>query len=159
MSDSTEHAPSRIPWPPILYLCAIAASVALAYAVPLPWFGPPLSDLLFAIGWLLLVAGVAMEIFAVRTLRRANTTIMVNRSAEHLVTSGPYAFSRNPIYLGNTAIMFAIGMISGVVWFFIFGIVAAIATQKLAIEPEERHLALRFGKRYRDYQKKARRWF
>jgi protein-S-isoprenylcysteine O-methyltransferase Ste14 len=37
--------------------------------------------------------------------------------------------------------------------------VAALATQRLAIEGEERHLAHRFGKRYRDYQKRVRRWF
>ncbi|WP_163269599.1 methyltransferase family protein [Chelativorans alearense] len=158
MSDSAE-APSRIPWPPILYLIAVAVGAALSYAVPLPWLGPPLSDLLFAVGWLLVAATILMDIAAIRALRRANTTINPTKVADHLVTGGPYAFSRNPLYLGNTALMFAIGMIAGALWFFVFGILAAYVTQKLAIEPEERHLALRFGKRYRDYQKKVRRWF
>ena len=35
---------------------------------------------------------------------------------------------------------------------------AAYATQKLAIEREERHLQARFGKRYIDYAKRVRRW-
>lgn len=159
MSDPAEQAPNRVPWSPIVYLCAVAVSVVLGYTVPLPWFGPPLSDLLFAIGWLLAVAAVLMDVAAMRALWRAHTTINPTKAADHLVTDGPFAFSRNPLYLGNTALMFAIGMITGIVWFFVLGMVAAFATQKLAIVPEERHLALRFGKRYRDYQKKVRRWF
>ncbi|MCT8998376.1 methyltransferase family protein [Chelativorans intermedius] len=159
MSERTDDAPSRIPWPPILLACAIAAGVLLGYAVPLPWFGSPLADLLFALGWLVALAAVLMEISAVRALQRAGTTFMANRGAAHLVTGGPYTFSRNPIYLGNVALLFAIGMISGMAWFFLTGLALAFATQKLAVEPEERHLALRFGKRYRDYQKKVRRWF
>lgn len=159
MSDSLEHAPSRFPWPPVLYLAAIAISVLLNYAVPLPWLLPPLSDIVFAIGWLLVLAAAYLYIGAFRALQSSNTTIYPTKGADHLVTTGPFAISRNPIYLGNTVLMFAIGMISGIVWFFALGLAAAFATQKLAIEPEERHLELRFGKRFRDYRKKARRWF
>lgn len=159
MSGSPEQAPSRIAWPPILYLAAIAASIALHLLVPLPWFGSPLADLLFAAGWLLVLAAVLVAAAAIRTLQRTGTTLRVDRRAERLVTSGPYAFSRNPIYLGNTAVMIGIGFITGIVWFLILAVLAAFATRKLAIEPEERHLALRFGKIYRDYQKMVRRWF
>lgn len=158
MSEPLEQAPSRVPWPPILYLCGIAFSVLLNYLVPLPWFIPPLSDLLFAVGWLLVAATGYLFFTAFRTMQRANTTINPTKAADHLVTSGPFAFSRNPIYLADTILMFGIGMITGIAWLFLFGLVAAFATQKLAIEPEERHLAMRFGKRYRDYQRKVRRW-
>lgn len=159
MSESLKHAPSRVPWPPILYLAAVAISAALGSAVPLPWFGPPLADILFAIGWLLAVVGIYLIAGAIRALHGADTTTHPTKAAAHLVTSGPYAFSRNPIYLGYTTIMVAIGFILGAVWFLIMAVIAAVATQKLAVEPEEKHLAHRFGKRYRDYQKKVRRWF
>lgn len=159
MSDTAEHALSKVPWPPIVFACAVAASVILGYALPLPWLPSPLSDLLLALGWLLVAATVFMDFSALRSLRRAKTAINPTRPAEHLVTTGAYAFSRNPLYLGNTVLMIAVGFITGIVWFLVMGIVAAFLTQKLAIEPEERHLAARFGKRYRDYQKKARRWF
>ena len=43
-------------------------------------------------------------------------------------------------------------------WFLVLALVAAFLTQKLAIEPEERHLDVRFGKKYREYSKKVRRW-
>jgi protein-S-isoprenylcysteine O-methyltransferase Ste14 len=74
------------------------------------------------------------------------------------VSGGPFSFSRNPIYLANTMLTFGIGLIAGSVWFILLGLVAAFATQKLAIEREEKHLDARFGKKYRDYRKKVRRW-
>ena len=158
MSEPLSQAPSRIPWPPIIYLAAIAASVLLGYVAPSPWFGSPLSDILFAGGWLLVVATVFLWSSALRAMRQAHTTVLPTKPAEHLVTGGPFSFSRNPIYLGNTVMMFAIGMIAGLPWFFLLALIAAFLTQKLAIEPEERHLALRFGKKYRDYAKSVRRW-
>ncbi|MDP3898022.1 MAG: isoprenylcysteine carboxylmethyltransferase family protein, partial [Mesorhizobium sp.] len=97
-------------------------------------------------------------LYAMRTLARHRTTVMPHRGADHLVSEGPYAFTRNPIYLGNTMLMIGVGLASGILWFLLFAILAAMATQKLAIEREERHLELRFGKRYRDYRKKVRRW-
>jgi protein-S-isoprenylcysteine O-methyltransferase Ste14 len=55
-------------------------------------------------------------------------------------------------------LMIGIGLIAGIVWFILLAPVAAFVTQKLAIEREERHLEARFGKKYRDYTKKVRRW-
>ncbi|MBX3569486.1 MAG: isoprenylcysteine carboxylmethyltransferase family protein [Rhizobiaceae bacterium] len=149
---------SRIPWPPLLYLVAIAVAIVLTVVWPLPWIGEPLSDLLFAIGGLLAVAAVAIFIAALRTLTRARTTVLPTRPADHLVTSGPFAISRNPIYLADTVLVIAIGMIAGSVWFPILAIVAAIVTTRLAIMPEERLLAVQFGKKYRDYAARVRRW-
>jgi protein-S-isoprenylcysteine O-methyltransferase Ste14 len=150
--------PNRLPWPPIIYLAAIAASLLAHIFFPLPWIGAPLSDILFAAGWLAVIATVAIEYSAMRTLARAKTTIMPNRASEHLVTGGPFSFTRNPIYLGNTLLMIGIGLIAGTVWFLLFAVIAAFATQKLAIEREEKHLQARFGKRYHDYARRVRRW-
>ena len=153
-----QTSPNRIPWPPLIYIAAFAISIVLGVFVPLPWFSGPLSDILFAMGWLAIAAVVAIDVSAMRTLSRAKTTIMPHRGSDHLVTSGPFSFTRNPIYLANTLAMFGAGMITGIVWFFVFGLVAAFATQKLAIEREDQHLAARFGKKYLDYKKRVRRW-
>ena len=154
-----QHAPpSRLPWPPMIYLAAVAIAILLQWQWPLPWIGQPLSDLLFALGCLMAVGAVAIDIGAMRTMAKAHTTVLPMRAAEHLVTNGPFAISRNPIYLGNTTLMVAIGFIAGSLWFVFLAPVAAAFTTYLAIKPEERHLTERFGKRYRDYQKKVRRW-
>lgn len=150
--------PNRFPWPPVIYLAAIAVSIVLWVLFPLPWFGSPMSDILFAVGWIAIVAVVAIDVSAMRTLARAKTTIMPNKASSQLVTEGPFSFSRNPIYLANTLLMFGTAMITGILWFALFGVIAAFITQKLAIEREEKHLAARFGKRYFDYAKRVRRW-
>jgi protein-S-isoprenylcysteine O-methyltransferase Ste14 len=153
-----QNSPNRLPWPPIIYLAAIAISIALGLLFPLPWISAPLSDILFAAGWLLVAAMVALDFSAMRTMVRAKTTIRPDKASEHLVTTGAFSFTRNPIYLGNTLLMIGVGLITGIAWFLPLAIAAAFATQKLAIEREERHLEARFGKRYRDYAKRVRRW-
>lgn len=157
MSDAHDR-PNRFPWPPVIYLAAIGVSVALAILYPLPWIGSPMSDILFAVGCVMLAAVVAIDVSAMRTLAKAKTTLMPHRASEHLVTTGPYGFTRNPIYLANTMLVIGAGLVAGIVWFIPLALLAAFVTQKLAIEREERHLEARFGKRYRDYMKKVRRW-
>lgn len=151
-------APNKVPWPPILYLAAIAVAAVLGLLYPLPWITEPLSDLLFAAGWLAVAGVVAIYYSAMQTLKRAKTTIRPDRPSEHLVTSGAFSFTRNPIYFANTLLMIAIGLITANVWFLALALIAAFATQKLAIVPEEKHLQARFGKKYIDYAKKVRRW-
>jgi protein-S-isoprenylcysteine O-methyltransferase Ste14 len=150
--------PSNFPWPPLIYLAAIAVSIALWLLFPLPWLGSPLSDILFAVGCVMVVAVIGIDFSAMRTLARAKTTIRPDKASTHLVTTGAFSFSRNPIYLANTLIMLAAALVVGIAWFIPLALIAAFLTQKLAIEGEEKHLALRFGKKYQDYRKRVRRW-
>jgi protein-S-isoprenylcysteine O-methyltransferase Ste14 len=157
MNDVTAR-PNSLPWPPIIYLAAIAASVLLNVLYPLSWFGQPLSSILFVLGWLIIAAFVALNISAIRAMRRAGTTVRPDRGTDHLVTDGPFSFTRNPLYLAGTMLVMGIGLVSGVVWFLLLAILAAFTVQKLAIEREERHLQARFGETYLDYAGRVRRW-
>lgn len=155
---SIEAKSNVLPWPPVIYVGAAAVALILGWLVPLPWIGRPMSEILFAIGWLTVAAGLTLCVTAMRTMTRAKTTIMPNRQSAHLVTSGPFALSRNPIYLGFTLLMIGASLIAGLLWLLLLAPIAAFATQKLAIEREEAHLEARFGKKWRDYAKKIRRW-
>lgn len=150
--------PSRIPWPPLLYLSAILAAFYLGRNYPLPWLPTGIADGLFAVGVLMIIGGFAFDIYAIRTLIVHKTTIMPTSGATHLVTSGPFAVSRNPIYLGNTILTSGLGIALANPWFFIAAIAAALATNFLQIVPEEKHLERQFGKSWRTYTKKVRRW-
>ncbi|MDQ2633326.1 MAG: isoprenylcysteine carboxylmethyltransferase family protein [Pseudomonadota bacterium] len=147
-----------IPWPPLIYVVAIAASMVLHALYPLPWFGSPMSDILVAVGWLALLAMVALFFSAIRALRRAKTPVNPNAQPEHLVTEGPFGVTRNPLYLANTLLLIGVGLVTGITWFLPLALIAAFATRKVAIDKEERWLAEKFGKRYRDYAKRVRRW-
>jgi protein-S-isoprenylcysteine O-methyltransferase Ste14 len=142
----------------LIYLGALALGVVLHALVPLPWFGRPFADILVAVGVLGVGAGVLLDVLALRALSRGKTTILPHKGSAHLVTGGPFAVTRNPIYVGNTLFLLGIGLIFGMAWFVLLAPIAAFSTQKLAIEPEERHLEARFGKAFRDYRKRVRRW-
>lgn len=157
MSDISVR-PNSIPWPPLVYLAGIAVSIILGILYPPPWIGPPLADILFAASFLLFAGAVALYVAAIRTMTRGKTTVSPVHGSEHLVTTGPFSFTRNPIYLANTMLLVGGGMVAGNLWFFAFALICAFVTQELAIKREEKHLEARFGKRYRDYSKRVRRW-
>ena len=158
MNDVAER-PNSLPWPPIIFATAIVVSILLHVVYPLPWFGQPLSGLLAVLGALAIAAFVALNMWAIRTMRQAGTTVRPDRGTDHLVTDGPFAYSRNPLYVGGTLALLGIGLVSGVAWFVLFALLAAFAVQKLAIEREEKHREARFGETYRSYTGRVRRWF
>ena len=154
----TQPKTGRLPWPPLIYLAAITTAAVLGLFYPLPWISGLLAELLFAIGWLTLLAVAALWFTAFRAMFRARTTLNPNGVPEHLVTTGPFSVTRNPIYLANTLLLIGVGLIGGMAWFILLAIVASFATSKLAIQREEKVLSVKFGKKYRDYAKRVRRW-
>ncbi|MBZ9732392.1 isoprenylcysteine carboxylmethyltransferase family protein [Mesorhizobium sp. CA18] len=158
MTGITKPRHGIIPWPPVIYVVAIAASIVLGMLYPLPWIGDIFGDLMFGVGWVTLFGVAMLWITAIRAMMRAKTTFDPNAEPDHLVTSGPFGVTRNPMYLANTLLLIGVALITGIAWFLLFAFLAAFATQKLAIEKEEKILAEKFGKKYRDYAKRVRRW-
>ncbi len=154
-----DKRPNTFPWPPVIYATAILAGALFGYVLPTPWPSPPLSDFLFGIGFLIIAIALAIDFAAMRLMHRQKTTIMPNKAAEHLVSTGPFAVSRNPIYLANTMLTIGAGLMAGIIWFLPLAFIAAFVTQKLAIEREESHLSAKFGKNWSAYARKVRRWF
>jgi protein-S-isoprenylcysteine O-methyltransferase Ste14 len=150
--------PNRVPWPPLIYLGAVVAAVALYVALPLS-FPDGWKALLALIGVACLAAGVTLDIAAIRTLGASRTTVRPDRPARNLVTDGPYRLSRNPIYLGNTVALIGLALVFDVPWFLVTAPLAALAVQELAIRREERHLAELFPEAWEAYASRVRRWF
>ena len=150
--------PSHIPWPPIILVLLVLASLILGRIYPLPW--PGLDDQPARIaGWGLLAAGVLLVIWAVRTLSVNKTTIKPHHASDHLVTTGPFALRRNPIYLGDFLILLGISVLSTNLWFAVSSLAFIPLVTWLAILPEERHLQARFGEAWQSYAEKTRRLF
>lgn len=101
---------------------------------------------------------ILLYVLASREMVKRGTPIFPTKAAEHLVTGGPFAFSRNPIYLANVVLLIGWGLIAVNGWMVLAAFVCGFAEQKLAIEREEAHLEHKFGKAWRDYRKKVRRW-
>lgn len=157
-TNSIQQAPNRIPWPPILYGLAILGGYLLHRIEPAPWPGGMAAEWLFMAGWLMIGGALFIDFRTFLELRKHKTTIMPNKGADHLVTTGPFSFSRNPIYLSNTLLCFGLAMAFANPWFMLTGLAAAFATNHLAILREERHLEVKFGSHWRQYAKRVRRW-
>lgn len=107
---------------------------------------------------MVIAIGLGLDLWAMATMMRTRTNILPNRAAGRLVTQGPFAISRNPIYLGNTMLMFGIGLAFNVLWLLPLGICAAALVERLAIRREEAHLALMFGPEWVAYATTTARW-
>jgi protein-S-isoprenylcysteine O-methyltransferase Ste14 len=149
--------PGHIPWPPLLLAATLIGGWVLGQHVPLGWPGQddPAARI---VGLGFGVVGSALAAWAVMTLMRHRTTVMPHSTATALVTDGPYAWRRNPIYLGEVFMLFGVAELTKNVWFVILAFVFALLLTYLQILPEERHLASRFGDAWRDYAEKTRRW-
>jgi protein-S-isoprenylcysteine O-methyltransferase Ste14 len=153
-TDRTDR-PNKLPWPPLLLAFTAAAAILLGGAFPLPSFD--IVGLTF-LGVLIVALGFGLDGWAIVTMRGANTNIMPNRAADLLVTWGPFRFSRNPIYLGNTLLLIGIGIAGGNYWFVLGALVSALLVDRLAIRREEQHLAARFGEAWTNYAQSTPRW-
>ena len=106
-----------------------------------------------------IVLGVALAVWGVLTFRHHRTRVHPGQGhATTVVTTGPYRFTRNPMYLGMMLILVggAVRLGSLTPWFVlpIFG----IAISRLWIRREERWLSEAFGEAYEQYRSRIRRW-
>lgn len=157
MTDFAER-PNSLPWPPILFASAALVALGLQALLPIPWPGGPWAAVLAMAGLFLAAAGLALDLATMLAFRRHQTTVLPHRGATRLITDGPFRFSRNPIYVGNTLLVAGAGLVFGVAWLVPAALAGAYATQKLAIEREERHLELRFGETWAAYAARTPRW-
>jgi protein-S-isoprenylcysteine O-methyltransferase Ste14 len=147
--------PNTIPWPPIIYLGAALVGVLTQRFIPLPLIG---GEAVKVLGAVLAIAALTLDVATFATFLKHQTTIMPNQAATNLITTGPFAWSRNPIYVANTALVLGAGLYFGNLWLVGLAFVAAVITQKLAIEREEQHLAAKFGAAWDSYAAQVRRW-
>lgn len=145
------------PWPLAIIGIAVAAAVLLTRIQPMPIAFLPLSWAM-AIGFVVFGCGLALTLAAVRTLHDRETPILPTHGARHLVTCGPYRYTRNPMYIGNTLAVLGIGFMLGNVWFLVAGIAAVSLTHLIPVRREEQHLLALFGADYEMYCRNTRRW-
>lgn len=109
-------------------------------------------------GLLLLALGLACAGWGLLTFLRARTAIIPHNPASRLVTSGPYRFSRNPMYTGLTIAYLGLTLLLGSAWPLLFLPLVLAALVALVIRREEAYLLGAFGEEYRQYTRRVRRW-
>ncbi|MBL7192313.1 isoprenylcysteine carboxylmethyltransferase family protein [bacterium] len=109
------------------------------------------------LGILLIAAGESIRMFSVK-YARSITRIRSQKTGGHLITAGPFRFSRNPIYIGNGLIGAGLTMLSGIPAALpVFA--ALFLIQYIPIVYfEEAVLAREYGKEYHHYKNSVPRW-
>jgi protein-S-isoprenylcysteine O-methyltransferase Ste14 len=141
--------------PPLVYLCAIALGLAIHALWPVRLVPTSLGT---AGGVVLILAAVALFLSAVQSFRAAGTPVPGNRPTATIVRTGPYRFSRNPIYLAFSILQLGLAL-----WVNALGVLitlaAAMALMSFVVIPrEERYLEAKFPLQYLPYKTAVRRW-
>jgi protein-S-isoprenylcysteine O-methyltransferase Ste14 len=135
---------------PEAHVAGLVVGAALHAFVP-KQFTANLQPLWIA-GWTLIGAGILLGAWAVRTVRDIHI-----ESPSELVTTGPFAYSRNPMYVAWTALYVGITFVVNTVWLFVLLPVVLVVTH-VTVRREERSLESAFGDDYCDYKEDVRRY-
>ena len=141
--------------PPLWLLITILLMTGLDRWLPLAEVVPPGFRV---IGWLPIVAGIAVVLWCARLFRKAATPIRPGEKPRSLVTHGPFAHSRNPIYVSMFAGLLGVALLLGSLSSFA-GLPIFIAIIARGFVPmEEAALEQAFGEDFRAYCGRVRRW-
>ena len=109
-------------------------------------------------GVLLLTLGFLLRVWATFHFYRQSMRVVSLEPQTSLITSGPYRFSRNPLYLGaNVFCFFGAALLLGS-WTSLAITALHLPFMNLMIRREERQLEQKFGEEFREYKKRVRRW-
>ena len=89
---------------------------------------------------------------------KVRTTLDPHGSVSAVVTSGPYRFSRNPIYLGFVCTLIGLPLALGNIWGAVLSPVLMVSLYQLVIKHEEAYLEEKFKDVYTSYKSRVRRW-
>jgi protein-S-isoprenylcysteine O-methyltransferase Ste14 len=154
MTESADR-PGIVAPPPVLYLGALAAAFLLRWFWPLPFWG---REVAVWVGIALVLVGLAIGVWGRQTMVRAGTNVDPRRPATAVVTSGPFRFSRNPLYVGLTLIYLGITIALDTAWGFVLVVPLLVVMHQGVVRREERYLERKFGDGYRQYRAAVRRY-
>ena len=140
--------------PPLVYAGSIIAGGLLTWLWPLPFALPAAA----AAGAAMVLASTLLFLSSVRALRAAGTPVPGNQPTTNIVRTGPFRFSRNPIYLSFFLLQLGIALWIGSPWMLATLLPAAAVVARVVVRREERYLESSFGQQYASYRDSVRRW-
>ena len=143
-------APAFRIWPPValgvplltgLIITAVAGDPVTLPAAPARWVGFGLCALFAAWnGW------------ALQLMAAGRTALLPGGATRAILDRGPFAVSRNPLYLGMIALDAGIALLWPSIWALLFVPIGVALVLHGAIRPEEAYLGRKFGAEYDDYR-------
>ncbi len=120
----------------------------------LPPFGWPLW-----LGAVLMLVGFLLDLWVIyyqHTQGEGSPSPLV--PTQHLVQEGPFAYTRNAMYMGTLTIYTGLALVVGSVAMLLLVALGALLVHAYVVLVEERELEARFGDEYREYKRRVPRW-
>ena len=141
--------------PPLVYLISLVSGTVIHLAVPLRFLPVTLA---VPLGGSLVAVAIALFSYSVAKFRAAGTPVPARKPTTVIVRTGPYRFSRNPIYLAFSVFQLGIAIWVNSVWLLATLVGAVTLIHYVVIPREEQYLERKFGAQYLDYKASVRRW-
>jgi protein-S-isoprenylcysteine O-methyltransferase Ste14 len=112
-------------------------------------------------GWLggaVFVSALALFAWAITTITRAGSNVPTNMPTTSIVATGPYRFTRNPIYLGMMLGLVGLAIAFDSLWLLMTLVPFFLVIRYGVVAREEAYLERKFGEVYRRYRARVRRW-
>ena len=159
MAEGRPSGPNVWIPPPLLYALPFATGMLVQHFVPIRIVsGDGPARIIDLVGAAEIFIGASLGVWSVRTFRRLQTPVFPMHPASALADDGPYALTRNPMYLGLAVVYLGVALLSNALWPLLFLPEAIVLTHLFAIRREEAYLASEFGDAYAAYRARVRRW-
>lgn len=156
IEEKPKHSGVYLP-PPALYVAIFVAGLTLDRARPLRIPGPSLASRSI-VGVVLIVAAIGLAVWSISVFWRRGTSIVPIKASTALVESGPFRFSRNPMYVSLAVAYVGATLIANTLWPLVLFPLLILLVHSLVIVREERYMQQIFGQPYTEYRGRVRRW-
>lgn len=156
---TSRDTPGVIAPPPLIALATLLVGLALDWLLPSFIVRGIFSFwVLLVIGATLVATGAAMAIVAFRSFRQAGTNVEPWKPTLTLVTTGIFAWVRNPMYLALILLLAGVAIALASDWMLVLLVPTALILHFGVVKREERYLEAKFGADYRAYMSKVPRY-
>jgi protein-S-isoprenylcysteine O-methyltransferase Ste14 len=142
--------------PPLAWGLAVIAGLALNWLMPLSFLPADLPARW--LGAMVFVLALALFAWAIVTITRAGSNVPTNLPTTTIVETGPYRFTRNPIYLSMFLGLMGLAIAFDNLWLLMMLAPFALVIRYGVVAREEAYLERKFGDVYRGYRSRVRRW-
>ena len=141
--------------PPVFFLIHLVIGFSINYLLPLQIVadGGRLKS-----GFIFMGLSLILFVWSVATFKKFRNDPNPYVEDKLVITSGPYRFTRNPIYMAMIIFVVGTGILFNNWWIVLLVVPSLIILSEKIVKKEEEYLTEKFGEEYREYRRKVRRW-
>ena len=154
--NTSPDNPSVIAFPPFIWLAsAVISALVHFFLIQLPIMS---YSACLVCGIALIILAPTLALWALVAMKAAGTNVNPSKPAVTIVRSGPFRFTRNPMYLALCLLQVALGFFLNDWITLLFVVPLALIMHYGVVLREERYLTVKFGEPYLELKRAVRRW-